>query len=308
MYNFIVNPNARSGLGQSVWNELEAILKKEKVEYRVFFTKYQRHATTITREITSDGEEHTIVALGGDGTVNEVVNGIVDFDKVIFGYIPIGSSNDFARGLELPTNPVDALNAILTCPNLHPMNIGELRYRNKLRRFAVSSGIGFDADICHEVVVSRVKAFLNKLKLGKLTYVCVALHRLIVTSPCKYEITIDGNKKISYEKAYFAAIMNNRYEGGGAKFAPNAKNDDDKLDVCVVANIGKLKALMLFPMAFAGIHTRFKGVHMHRAADFRIQATHPLPLHTDGEPIFLQNDISVCCAPKKLRVITTKPQ
>ena len=87
MYNFIVNPNARSGLGQSVWNELEAILRKEKVEYQVFFTKYQKHATAIVRELTSDGEEHTIVALGGDGTVNEVVNGIVHFDKVILGEV-----------------------------------------------------------------------------------------------------------------------------------------------------------------------------------------------------------------------------
>lgn len=308
MYNFIVNPNARSGLGQSIWDDLEAILRKKGIEYQVFFTKYQKHATKITNELTSDGEEHTIIALGGDGTVNEVVNGIADFDKVIFGYIPIGSSNDFARGLKLPTEPFKALDTILTCPDLHPMNIGELRYKNKLRRFAVSSGIGFDADICHEVVVSRLKKFLNKLKLGKLTYVCVALHRLIVTSPCKYDITIDGTEKVSYKKAYFAAIMNNRCEGGGAKFAPNAKNDDDKLDVCVVANISKLKALMLFPMAFAGIHTRFKGVYMHRAADFRIQSARPLPLHTDGEPIFLQNDISVCCAPKKLRIITSKLQ
>lgn len=308
MYTFIVNPNARSGLGKSVWNELEAILRKEKIEYQVFFTKYQKHATTITRELTSDDAEHTIIALGGDGTVNEVVNGIVHLDKTILGYIPIGSSNDFARGLELPTNPVDALNAVLTQPYLHEMNVGELHYKEKLRRFAVSSGFGFDADICHEVVVTHVKKFLNKLGLGKLTYVCVALHRLIVTTPCKYEVTVDNNQTVSYEKAYFAAIMNNRYEGGGVKFAPDAKNDDDKLDICVVANIGKLKALMLFPMAFAGIHTRFKGVYMHRASDCRIRTSKVQPLHTDGEPIFLQNDIRVCCAPQKLRVITTKKQ
>lgn len=308
MYNFIVNPNARSGLGQSVWNELEAILKKENVEYQVFYTKYQKHATKIVREITSDDEEHIIVALGGDGTVNEVVNGIVHFDKAILGYIPIGSSNDFARGLKLPKDPVEALKTILTRPNLHPMDIGELRYKNKLRHFAVSCGVGFDADICHEEVVTNVKKFLNKLKLGKLTYVFVALHRLIVTSPCKFEITMNENETISYKNAYFAAIMNNRYEGGGAKFAPNAKNNDNQLDVCVVADISKLKALMLFPMAFAGIHTRFKGVHVLRATNFRIQSERSLPLHTDGEPIFLQKDISVCCATEKLRVITNKSQ
>lgn len=95
MYHFIVNPNARSGLGQKVWSNLEIILKTRNIDYEVHFTKYQKHATMLTKKITSDGNEHTVVALGGDGTVNEVVNGIVDFDKTILGYIPIGSSNGF---------------------------------------------------------------------------------------------------------------------------------------------------------------------------------------------------------------------
>ena len=197
MYSFIVNPNARSGLGKKVWNELESILKKRNVPYKIYFTKYQRHATKIVSEITSDGNEHTIVALGGDGTVNEVVNGIHDFDKTILGYIPIGSSNDFARGLELPTNPIEALENILKCPKLHPMNVGEISFKGKRRRFAVSAGIGFDADICHEAVVSHVKYFLNKLKLGKLTYVCIALHRLFVTTPCTVSVTLNHEKTIN---------------------------------------------------------------------------------------------------------------
>ena len=307
MYTFIVNPNARSGLGQSVWSELEKILKKEKIEYEVFFTKYQKHATNIVHEITSDGKEHTIIALGGDGTVNEVVNGIAYYDKAILGYIPIGSSNDFARGLELPTNPVDALNTILTCPHLHPMNVGELRYKNKLRHFAVSAGIGFDADICHESVVSRLKLFLNKIKLGKLTYVAIAIHRLFLTNPCTVTVTLDNEKELTFPKTYFVAIMNNRYEGGGVKFCPKAKNDDDKLDIIVANNMPKLKALSLFPTAFAGLHVYFKGVHIYKGTTIKIHSERPMPIHTDGEPIFLQSDISACCAPKKLRVITMKP-
>ncbi len=306
MYNFIVNPHARSGLGQSVWNDLEATLKREKIEYQVFYTKYQKHATAITRELTSDGEEHTIVALGGDGTVNEVVNGIVNYEKTIFGYIPIGSSNDFARGLKLPTDPKEALHTILTCPKLHPMNVGELRYKEKLRRFAVSCGIGFDADICHESVVSHLKLILNKLKLGKLTYVGIALHRLFLTKPCTVTVTLDNKKELSFPNTYFVAIMNNRYEGGGAKFTPKAKNDDDMLDIMVASNVPKLKVLLLFPLAFMGLHTPFKGVHIYRASNIHVHCERPLPIHTDGEPIFLQSDLSASCAPEKLRVITTK--
>ena len=306
MYSFIVNPNARSGLGQKVWAELEIILKKRNVPYKVYFTKYQRHATNIVSEITSDGEEHTIVALGGDGTVNEVVNGIRDFDKTILGYIPIGSSNDFARGLELPTDPVAALENILACPHLHPMNVGKLTFKNKMKRFAVSCGIGFDADICHEAVVSHVKYFLNKLKLGKLTYVCIALHRLFVTKPCTVTITLDHEKTISFPNTYFVAMMNNKYEGGGVKFCPKAKNDDDKLDIMVAADVSKLKVLCLIPLALFGWHTPFKGVHIFACEHIDIHAENAMPLHTDGEPIFLQHDISACLLPKKIRVITSK--
>lgn len=306
MYNFIVNPNARSGLGQKVWDTLENILKNENIDYQVFFTKYQKHATAITREITSDGEEHIVVALGGDGTVNEVVNGITDLEKTILGYIPIGSSNDFARGLELPKDPVAALYVVLKQAFIHPMNVGELRYKNKFRRFAVSAGVGFDADICHEAVVSKMKAFLNKIKLGKLTYVGIAVHRLFLTTPCTTTLTLEDGTEITYPKTYFMAIMNNRFEGGGVKFAPDAKNDDDILDIVIASDVPKLKVLMLFPLAFSGKHVGFKGVYIHRAKQATIQSERVLPVHTDGEPIFLQANASVCCAPQKLRVITAK--
>ena len=292
MYHFIVNPNARSGLGKKVWNELEAVLKKERIQYKAYFTKYQKHATIITREITSGDDEQTVVALSGDGTVNEVVNGIVNVEKTILGYIPIGSSNDFARGLELPTEPLDALNTILTCPNLHPMNIGELHYKNKLRRFAVSAGVGFDADICHEAVVSKTKYLLNKLGLGKLTYVAIALHRLFLTTPCTVTVVLDGETKLTYPRTYFVALMNNRFEGGGVKFAPKAQNDDDILDVVVASDVPKIKVLLLLPLALVGWHVHFKGVYIHKVKQIEIHAEKPLPLHTDGEPIFLQNELS----------------
>lgn len=306
MYSFIVNPNARSGLGQKVWKELETILKKRNIPYEIYFTKYQRHATRIVSEITSDGNEHTIVALGGDGTVNEVVNGIRNFDKTILGYIPIGSSNDFARGLELPTDPVEALENILKCPKLHPMNVGEIAFKGKKRRFAVSAGIGFDADICHEAVVSHVKYFLNKLKLGKLTYVCIALHRLFVTTPCTVTVKLDHDKTIVFPKTYFVALMNNKYEGGGVKFCPKADNSDDKLDVMVASNVSKLKVLCLIPLALFGWHTPFKGVNIYKCNHIEIHSKNALPVHTDGEPIFLQHGMEAYCVEKKIRVITSK--
>lgn len=176
MYTFIANPNARSGRGILLWKQIEKILQEKEIEYKVLFTKYQHHATRLVHDLTSDSASHTIVVLGGDGTLNEVIDGIVYLDKVTLGYIPLGSGNDFARGLGLPTDIHGALEQILAPTHYTAMNVGVLDYENKHRRFAVSTGIGFDAAVCHQVMVTPLKAFLNRLKLGKLTYLGVALH------------------------------------------------------------------------------------------------------------------------------------
>ena len=136
MYDFIVNPNARSGLGGRIWKELEQLLKEQKAEYQVHLTKYQRHASRIAEEITMDGEEHTIVVLGGDGTVNEVLNGITELSKVTIGYIPMGSSNDFARYFKMAAEPSECLARILHPKKIVDMNVGIMSYKNgeKTRR------------------------------------------------------------------------------------------------------------------------------------------------------------------------------
>lgn len=303
MYIFIINPHARSGLGHTVWNELEPILKKRNISYNAYFTKYQKHATELAQEITSDGEAHTLIALGGDGTVNEVINGIIDFDKTILGYIPIGSSNDFARSLNIPSAPKDALELILSPHSIRPLNTGTLNYQDHKKRFAVSTGIGFDAAICHEAMVSKLKIALNKFHLGKFTYAGISLHRLLLTTPQKMIVTLDQKTEISFSSAYFAAIMNHKYEGGGVKFCPDAHPDDNMLDVIVVSDVSKLKILALLPTAFAGWHTHFNGVHIYRCRHVHICTERALPVHTDGEPVFLQRSISVSCDAKMLQVI-----
>lgn len=303
MYTFVVNRHSRSGLGGKVWEELEQILKERAIKYEVHFTEYQRHATAIANKITSDKEAHTIVALGGDGTINEVVNGIVDFDKTTLGYIPVGSGNDFARGLKLPTDPKAALEVILSETQVHPINIGTIAYGNRIRRFAVSSGLGYDAAICHEVVVSKVKQFLNRIGLGKLTYVFVALHRLFASKLDEMTLILDHEKEVRFSKTYFAAFMNNPFEGGGLMFAPDAKNDDDLLDVVVASDIPKLKILRILPTTYKGKHTRFKGIHMYTAKHIEVHSKCPLAIHTDGEPIYLHRDVVVSCEDQKLGII-----
>lgn len=305
MYTFIVNPNARSGLGRTLWNDVEYILKEQNIPYQVFFTKYQHHATSLVLGLTADQERRTIIVLGGDGTINEVINGITRLDKVTLGYIPIGSSNDFARGMNLPTDIRAAVRNILTPSRYVHINVGVLSYKDKRRRFAVSAGLGFDAAVCHQVMVSPLKVFLNKLKLGKLSYVGVALHRILTLRPQKMTVVLDDSRTLSFEKVYFATAMNLCFEGGGFKFCPKADCQDDTLDIIVIADISRLKVLALLPTAFFGWHTRFKGIHIFTCKKVEIISEKALPVHVDGEPVFLQKQVEAYLEREKLCFIGT---
>ena len=302
-YEFIVNPKARSGMGAETWKMLEPELKKRHIPYRLFLTERRGHAREIAEGITSDKEEHSIVILGGDGTVNEAVNGICFPGKVTLGYIPIGSSNDFARGLGISKDPLTALERILSPEKVISMDVGVLARNGKTRRFAVSAGIGFDAAVCHEVCVSRWKVILNRLGLGKLSYAAVALDRLIKDRPVRAEILWDDGKRQIFEKTYFAAFMNLPYEGGGFMFCPEASPEDGMLDVMVVSGISRLKILCLLPTAFSGKHVGFKGVDIVRCRKLTVETDRALPIHTDGEPCFLRWRAEVSILPEKLRVI-----
>lgn len=302
-YHFIVNPNARTGLGRAVWNELEPVIKERGIEYDVFFTEYQRHATKKVREITGDNCEHTIIALGGDGTVDEVVCGICDFSKVTLGYIPIGSSNDFARELHIPTAPLDALELILSATYTQNMDVGVLKCKGIVKNFAVSSGIGFDAAVTYQALTSPFKKFLNKLGLGKLTYVGIALKELFFCTPQTFRLTLDDKEPMVFENAYFATAMNHPYEGGGFRFCPTAKTNDGILDVIIVSNLPKLKILLLLPTAFYGKHIHFRGVNTYKCRTMSVQTEHPLPVHTDGESCGFQTEITASLDSGQLRVI-----
>ncbi|WP_461809633.1 diacylglycerol/lipid kinase family protein [Faecalimonas sp.] len=306
MYTFIVNPHSRSGKGAETWEEVRLILEEKRIPFSVHFTQYQRHATSIMRTLTSDSVSRTVIILGGDGTINEAINGIQDFTHLTLGYIPTGSGNDFARGYSLPTNPREALNCILNATHIRLMDIGELSYKNKKRRFAVSCGIGYDAAICHEAVVSTIKPILNRFHLGKLTYAFIAIRQLLFLTPYECTITLNNKEIHHFSKCYFVSAMNHRYEGGGVQFGPHANPEDHLLSICAIADVPKWKLLFLLASALFGKHSNFKGSYLYNCEKLSVQYGGAMPVHTDGEPVFLQKDISVSCLSEHLHIITNK--
>lgn len=147
MYYFIVNPKSSSGKGRKIWIRLEKILQMKNTDYRVFFTEKILHAAKLANMLSCRKLPCTIIAVGGDGTANEVINGLAAHKGITFGYIPTGSSNDLARSLGLPADPVQALEMILHPSKIHQMRIGINTDGNAQRRFAVSTGIGYDAAV-----------------------------------------------------------------------------------------------------------------------------------------------------------------
>jgi lipid kinase, YegS/Rv2252/BmrU family len=303
MYSFIVNPHSRSGRGLKIWRQLKPIIEEKQIIYTAYFTKQSNHASEIVKTIISDGQEHTFIILGGDGTLDEVLNGICDFDKVSIGYIPTGSSNDFARSLNLPTDPTKALNNILSSTHSKALDIGILKYGNETRNFMVSAGIGFDAAVCHQAAISKWKTFMNHIKMGKLTYLGIALSRILFSKPSAMTLTLNNNKPIHFKRVYFIAFMNHPYEGGGFKFCPGAKYDDGILDVIVAHNISKPRILTILPLAFKGTHIHKKGIEIHTCKHAFVDSTTSSPVHTDGEPIYVGQQISATLSPRQIKLL-----
>lgn len=306
MYHFIINPKSRSERGIKIWHAVKEELDKKEVPYTFHITEYPSHATKLAEEIcTANPGIKNIVVLGGDGTVNEVINGIADFDEVILGYIPSGSSNDLARSLKLPKDPLASLEKILTPTRFQYVDIGNIRtcHPDYERKFTVSTGIGFDAAICEETFHSRLKIVLNRYGLGKLTYLIIGLKQLISCKFLNGTLTIDGGKTLSYQRILLITSMIHKYEGGGMQIAPAADPYDGMLSVCVVHGISKLQVLTVLPFLLFGKHTHFKGVETFNCRTLDIETDNLSWVHADGECPDRFKQLTVSCLSDQLRIV-----
>lgn len=302
MYYFLLNPSSQSNGSQGIWPRLAEELKQRNIDYKVFATKYAGHAKELAAAITGDDPEATLVAIGGDGTVHEVLCGLKNIDTITFGVIPSGSGNDFAKGLGIPKNPETAFKAILDPQRYAMIDIGEETQPDG-QRFGVSCGIGFDASICHEALSSSIKDVLNTLHAGNLTYSAIAVKQIALYEPGPMHISMDGGREMDFSKVYFVAVMNQKYEGGGIKMVPDADPTDGALDVFVCSEISRARFVRTIPAAFFGGHTKLKGCHFMKCTSIEITADKKRPIHLDGESGGIRRELSVRLIPEKLRVI-----
>ena len=315
MYHFIVNPTSKTGLGEKYWQRVKTILDEKKIEYKVIFSKKVGHVEEIVRKLITETKRDKVhmIILGGDGTVNEAIQGIDDCEKAVISYIPTGSSNDLARDMGISRNPEEALEGILKAEKEAYMDMGLLHYDEAFlegkpveipdRRFMVGCGMGFDAAVCEESMRSKFKNILNKVKLGKLTYVGIALKQLLQSEMIDGKIVLDEKEEIPIKRMYFSVAMVHHYEGGGFKFCPDALDNDGLLDFCIAADASKLKVLRILPTAYEGKHVRFKEITMLRGKKAVIEADKPMWVQTDGEVKAQAKKITVSDLGKKVHFI-----
>lgn len=305
MYFFIVNPNSGCGSGLKVWNQTKKYLNSINAPYDVFFTAKQGDAMNKAMELSKDRtEELYVIAVGGDGTINEVINGLDFSSNIIFGFIPSGSGNDLGRSLGYSGNTQDILKKLFTNGYVRNMDYGVVTNDDGTlrRRFIVSCGIGFDAAVCHALEVSKIKDFCNKIGIGKLSYTIIGFIEFLKSKPSAGYMILDGDRKVEFKSIFFISMQNHPYEGGGYKFAPNAQWNDGMLDATAVCSRSKLKLLPILLNKKKGLkESGIVRFFPFSEAQFHIEDKKAM--HTDGELMGYQSDFTVRCVEGKVRIL-----
>jgi YegS/Rv2252/BmrU family lipid kinase len=273
----IYNPVADRGRSYQVAGDLRQ-LSAEWGGADWIGTDYPGHAVELAAAAVQAGYE-TVVALGGDGTVHEVVNGLIQAEesrRPRLGVVPLGSGNDFAGGAGIPLDPATALRRIFQECHTRPVDIGQVTDASGRTEYWCNVlGIGFDAAIN---IQSRSIPWLR----GFWMYLAAVLRTIVL----KYErplmnIEMDGKKRSG--RFLMLVLGNGTREGGGFRTTPDAGMDDGWLDYFLLDSIPRLRMLRLIPEVMRGTHGRFPEAHLGRFKRLHLRSDIALPIQADGE-------------------------
>lgn len=307
MYHFIVNIHGGSGKAFLKWNKIRAFLNEKHVEFKVRVPQGVGDASRIAKEISElQDDDIRIVVVGGDGTINEVLNGIKDFSRVKLGLIPTGSGNDFTRGLKLPRhNPKKALDIVLNSKGDKKIDLGRstVLSTGDSRIFGISSGFGLDAIVGTGINEAKIKKILNWLHLGKLSYAVLTIQTLFTMKTYDVSLSFDGEEPMKFNRLIFLAAMNFKAEGGGVPMFPKARGDDGELSICMAAGVPKILTFFKFPLLCMGLHGKSKGFYLRNCKTLELRSNEKSILHTDGELVGNVDSVKFEVLPGKLAVL-----
>jgi diacylglycerol kinase (ATP) len=293
----IVNLTAGGGKPHKYLNKVLKYLKESGLIFKVSTTSHQGEAKELAQKAADNGTE-LIVSVGGDGTVNEIVNGIMKSkNDPPLGIIPLGWANDFIKSTNIPPDIMEACK-ILIRGKIKEIDVGII---NKKIYFANICGVGFDAEVAQ--LANQMKSKHPNLHiLSAFVYVFATVKKLL--SPFSYhnvKIKFDGQE--IHSNILCIAISNGKFYGGRFKITPEAILDDGLLEVCVIEEMGRFKYLSSIPKVFKGTHESIKGIYFYRAKEVLIQSSEPVLAQVSGEVIEGQKEFTISLLPKSLKLI-----
>ncbi|MDA0170788.1 diacylglycerol kinase family lipid kinase [Solirubrobacter taibaiensis] len=281
----IVNPHAGGGRALRLLPGVEAALRSQGRPFRVVETMSMQHARQLAREACDQGD--IVAAMGGDGIVGAVAGELRDRQGLL-AVIPGGRGNDFARKLDIPFDPVEAVKLLETGAERSV----DLALANGTVYLGILSA-GIDSD------VSRI-ALETRLKLGTFVYTYGVLRAIARWKPAAWKVTIDG-ESLDYA-GYSVAVANSGVFGGGMFLAPDASLEDGKLDVVLIRQQSRLRYLRGLPRVFNGSHLKDPAITLHQGCEITFEADRPFTAYADGDPIG-DLPLTVQVLPGALRVV-----
>jgi len=303
---FIINPKSGKERPDRFIRKLKALLERNSLPYELQITTKPGHAIALAEKAASSGLFDRIVAVGGDGIINEVVNGMIRVymqDKDVsgnypaLGLIPAGLGNDTARGLGIPRGLKDAYTVLIQGSTRY-IDVGEVNGRF----FINGVGIGYDGAVISEMYEIRRK---GKILSGWIYFKCL-MHQFRRFTPPLLHLEIDNNS-LSPRRYLLVLTANGTTFGGIFDLTPKASLDDGLLDILLVEAIPKHTFLLNIPRAIMGKHLSLRQVSYYMSKRVTIKSDNPVPCHIDGESYY-NNQFSIRLLPKALKIVAPYPK
>lgn len=298
----VLNPHAGGGRGNHDKKKIIRLLEEFKFDFEMVISEYAKHAISLTIDFISKGYRKIIVA-GGDGTLNEVVNGVflqdsVNPKEIKIGMLPVGTGNDWIKTFGIPTDYIEALNIIKADKHIF-QDIGKISYQiedeEKTRFFANMAGFGFDA-----MVAAKANKLKEKGRNGILVYMYSLIASYVKYHICKTRIVV-GDTEIN-DLVFTASIGIGKFNGGGMMQAPYAVPNNGEFQVTVIKKIGVFGIIKNLAGLYSGEFVKDRRVSTYSTNKVIVNGAFKIPCEADGETLG-NSSFEVEIIPAQLQVI-----
>jgi len=268
---FLVNPASANGATGRRWPELAQRAARLGLTGEALFSEHAGHLTELARAT----DARRVVVFGGDGTLNEVVNGIVGKDAEL-ATVPLGTGMDFGRTYGIPTDFDKAVGVALH-GETRAIDIGRVDYAGGSRYFANVGSVGMSGAVAH-----RANG-MSKALGGRLTFFYALTREFVAWKNTEVTVSFDGGER--HGRMHDVIVANGRWHAGGMKLAPDAAQDDGLFDAILIGDVSKLDFLTTSPKLYGGGYLSHPKIELVRSARVAVDGAKPLPIEVDGEQI-----------------------